>query len=73
MMLAHTRQRSPVHMRHAVIVRVGADATEKPSFGNKYINIGLFGALGLMLIGQPLPAAILLGSALSASAMTEGS
>lgn len=71
MMLAHTRHRSSVHMRHAVIVRVGADATEKPPFTNKYMSIGLFGALGLMLLGQALPAAILLGSALSASAMTE--
>lgn len=71
MMLANTRQRSPVHMRHAAIVRVGADTTEKPPFANKYMNIGLFGALGLMLLGQALPAAILLGSALSASAMTE--
>lgn len=73
MMLAHTRQRSPVHIRQAVIVRVGADTTPSKSFGNKYMNIGLFGAIGLILVGQPLPAAILLGSALGASAMSEAS
>lgn len=73
MMLAHTRQRSPIHVRHSVIVRVGAESsTTTKSFGNKYMNIGLFGALGLFLVGQPLPAAILLGSALGASAMSEG-
>lgn len=71
MMLAHTRQRSPVHVRHAVIVRVGADTPATKPFGNKYMNVGLFGALGLLLVGQPLPAAILLGSALGASAMSE--
>lgn len=71
MMLANTRQRSPVHMRHAIVVRVGADTTSTKPFGNKYMHLGLFGALGLMLVGQPLPAAILLGSALGASAMSE--
>lgn len=67
MMLAHTRHRS-----HHSIVRVGADTTGKP-FNNKYMTIGLVGGVGLLFIGQAMAAAILLGSALGASAMIDTS
>lgn len=66
MMLAHTRQKK--HRR--ALVHVGAATTDNAP--NKYMTIGLVGSIGLALVGQFLPAAILLGSALGASAMNEG-
>lgn len=63
MMLAHTRNRS-------VRVHVGADTTNKP-FTNKYMTIGLVGGGLMLVVGQAMAAAILLGSALGASAMIE--
>ncbi len=63
-MLAHTRHRS-------VRVHVGADTTSKPTFNNKYMTIGLLGGGLLLVVGQAMSAAILLGSALGASAMVE--
>lgn len=67
-MLAHSRHRN--QPQPTSIVRVGATTSSAPSM-NKYLGIGVAGSIGLLLLKQPLPAAILLGSAMGASAMID--
>lgn len=66
-MLAHSRHRN--RTQPTALVRVGA--TPSAPTMNKYLVLGLAGGAGLLLLKQPLPAAILLGSAMGASAMID--
>lgn len=66
-MLAQSRNRSRPN-RSTVRVHVGADSSSKgPS---KYLTIGFVGAGIMFAFGAHLPAAILLGGALSADAIS---